>query len=143
MNAAPVNILIVDDNKADVRLFSNFFKREQRKINFFYASDGEEALNFLYKKGVHSQDPTPSLVILDINIPKINGIQILKEVKQDENLKIIPIIIMTSSENREDILACYQNGANCVLIKEIEVERVIHMFKQIEEFWVYTASLLD
>lgn len=135
-------MLVVEDNPGDAVLFQAFFQQRERKTEFFLVDDGEQALDFLHHQGAHPHSPRPDLIVMDVNIPKIDGKDLVKEIKLDPSLRSIPIIVLTSSENEEDVRACYENGANCVLIKAGDVDEASRVFELIESFWVNTVRLV-
>lgn len=129
---------MVEDNPGDVRLAREAFK-DHRITNITHmnvVSDGEEALKYLHKEGEYSDAVSPDLILLDLNIPKISGQDVLKEIKNDPELKVIPTVILTSSTNETDILRSYKLQANCYISKPIELDNFIQVVKQIENFWV-------
>ena len=109
----PIEILLVEDNPGDSRLAKEALKESKLKNNLYVAEDGVEAMNFLYKTGKYSKMPRPDLVILDLNLPKKDGREVLAEIKNDDNLKRIPVVILTISKAEEDILKTYNLHANC------------------------------
>jgi len=137
----PLRMLVVEDNPGDAVLFQAFFLQAERRTEFFHVSDGEEALQFLRREGRHSEAPRPDLVVVDINLPRIDGKEVVKEMKADAGLRAIPVIVFTSSESEEDIRKCYEYGANCVLIKAADVEGAARTFELLENFWVNTVRL--
>ena len=139
----PVTMLIVEDNPGDAVLFQAFFRQEPRVTQFHVVSDGEEALDFLYRREQYAAAPRPDILIVDINIPKIDGKDLVREVKQDPKLRTIPLIVLTSSENEEDVRRCYEYGANCVLIKAADVDQASVLFELIESFWVNAVRLIS
>lgn len=137
----PVDILLVEDNPADVRLTSEALKRCSPMTKLHVAGDGEEALNFLYRRGNFADAPCPDLILLDLNMPKKNGREVLAEIKQDESLRRIPVVVLTTSDAEEDILCCYNLHANCYITKPFEFSEFIQVIKSIEDFWFSIAKL--
>lgn len=133
----PFHILLVEDNPADANLFDALFQETCDRCRFHVATDGEEALDFLFQRNKQENAPRPQLIVLDINIPKIDGKEVLQEVKSNPALRSIPVIVLTSSESESDTSLSYEYGANCVLIKPTDVDGVSRLFRSIEEFWVY------
>lgn len=137
----PLKLLIVEDNPGDAALFQTFFKQNGRRTHFTVATDGEEAMDYLFIKVPEDPALRPDLIVMDLNIPKIDGKNVVREIKRSPSLHSIPIIVMTSSENEEDIRKSYEAGANCVLIKASDVAQAIRIFELIENFWVNTVRL--
>ncbi len=137
----PIEILLVEDAPGDVRLTFEAFKKATISTHLHVAKDGSEALDFLYKKGVHSISPRPDLVILDLNIPKINGHEVLAQIKNDPDLKRIPVVILTSSRNPEDIQRSYNAHANCYLTKPSQLTDFFDVIRALEEFWLSLVEL--
>jgi len=130
------DILLVEDNPADAGLFDALFQQTCGRCRFHIAADGEEALDFLHQRVKWHKAPRPNLVVLDINIPKIDGREVLKEIKAQASLRTIPVIVLTSSESESDIACSYDAGASCVLIKPTDVDGVSRLFRAMEEFWI-------
>ena len=135
----PVDILLVEDNPGDVRLIVETFKDMDIPHNLAVARDGLEAIQILNND---CKDSTaPKLIILDLNLPKKNGWDVLKEIKKDDKLKPIPVIILTTSKSNEDIKRSYDNQANAYLIKPMELDNFIEVVKSIHDFWLKRAEL--
>ena len=137
----PLKMLIIEDNPGDALLFQTFFKQDGRQTTFDVVQDGEEALDYLFRKPPFQKATRPDLVVVDINVPKIDGKDVLREIKNTPSLRTIPVIVLTSSENEEDVRRCYEYGANCVLIKAGDVDQAAQLFELIEKFWVNTVRL--
>ncbi len=137
----PVDILLVEDNHADIRLTQEVFKDGKLYKNLNVAMDGEEAMNYLRKKGAFSQAKTPDLILLDLNLPKKDGRTVLAEIKSDSTLKSIPVIIFTTSADKEDILNTYSHHANCYILKPIDLSQFVKVMRSIEEFWLSIVKL--
>ncbi len=140
-DAKPIEILLVEDNPGDIRLTREALKESKMLINLEVVTDGVEALKFLHKDGKYKAKIMPDLILLDLNLPKKNGRQVLAEIKADDRLKIIPVVILTTSRNEEDILATYGNHANCYITKPIDLDQFITVVAKIEEFWLTTVRL--
>jgi two-component system, chemotaxis family, response regulator Rcp1 len=138
---SPIEILLVEDNVGDVRLTQEALKDAKVLTNLNVASDGVAALAFLRKQGNHAQAPTPDIVLLDLNLPKLNGIEVLGQIKTDEALKQIPVVIVTSSKAEEDVARSYKLQANCYITKPIDFDQFMKMVKSIEEFWFAIVRL--
>jgi len=136
-----IDILLVEDNPADVRLMQEALKdgKVKNKLNIVY--DGEEAVDYLYKKGKYSGAVRPDLILLDLNLPKKDGREVLEDIKNDPDLKSIPIVILTTSKSEEDILKTYRLHANCYITKPVDLNQFIDVVKSIEEFWLCIVKL--
>jgi len=137
----PIEILLVEDNPGDSRLAKEALKESKLKNNLYVAEDGVEAMNFLYKTGKYSKMPRPDLVILDLNLPKKDGREVLAEIKNDENLKRIPVVILTISKAEEDILKTYNLHANCYVTKPLDLDQFMKVVRSIEDFWLTIVKL--
>lgn len=131
----PINILLVEDSHTDVILMKKMLSMAQTPNNLYVVKDGIEAMAFLRKEAGYEDKPRPNLILLDLNLPRKNGKEVLAEVKADENLKTIPVIILSTSENERDILDCYKGQANCYLTKPISMKDFKQQIKLIENFW--------
>ena len=134
-------LLLVEDNPADVELTK--FNLEQAKIpvDLQVASDGEQALNYLYQRGEYDSVPRPDLILLDLNLPKINGQEVLEKIKTDADLKRIPVVVLTSSEAETDIVTSYNLHANAYITKPIGLDSFQGVVKIIEDFWLTIVKL--
>jgi two-component system, chemotaxis family, response regulator Rcp1 len=144
MNAAeskPAEIVLVEDNAGDVRLIVEAFKENEFLNNLHVAKDGVEAMEFLHKEGRYANAFHPDLILLDLNLPKKDGREVLEEVKVDPNLKRIPVIILTSSKAEEDIFKTYDLHANCYITKPIDMDQFIKVVRSIEDFWLTIVKL--
>lgn len=130
-----IEILLVEDNLADIRLIEEAFKEASINYNITAMQDGEKALNYLKKIDEFENVTTPDIIILDLNLPKINGLEVLQIVKNDPALLSIPIIILTSSQNYQDVQNSYKGHANCYIQKPENLEGFINLAKQIQMFW--------
>jgi CheY-like chemotaxis protein len=137
----PIEILLVEDNRGDSRLAQEALKESKFKNNLYIAEDGVEAMNFLRKTGKYSKMPRPDLVILDLNLPKKDGREVLAEIKNDVNLKRIPVVILTISKAEEDILKSYNLHANCYVTKPLDLDQFMKVVKSIEDFWLTIVKL--
>lgn len=136
-----VDILIVEDNPGDARLIREVLNDNKVYSSLFIVNDGVEAMNFLNNKGKFKSVPRPDLIILDLNLPKKDGREVLAEIKADEDLKYIPVVIMTISQAEEDILKTYKLHANCYVTKPIDLTEFIKVIKSIEDFWFSIVKL--
>jgi chemotaxis family two-component system response regulator Rcp1 len=137
----PVEILLVEDNPGDARLTEEALKEGKIRNNLHHAKDGVEALAFLRREGVHAGAPTPDIVLLDLNLPKKDGRQVLAEMKADAALKTIPVVVLTTSEAEQDILRSYALHANCYVTKPVDLEKFISIVRAIEDFWLAVVKL--
>jgi two-component system response regulator len=136
-----IDILIVEDNSGDARLIKEVFYENKMFNSLHFVSDGVEAMDFLYKKGKYKGVSRPDLIILDLNLPKKDGREVLAEIKSDNILKHIPVVIMTISQAEEDILKSYNLHANCYVTKPIDLNQFTHVIKSIENFWFSIVKL--
>ena len=137
----PVEILLVEDNAADVRLTKEALKEEKLHNNLHVAGDGIEALAFLRKEGKFSKSPRPDLILLDLNLPKKDGREVLKEIKTDDKLKAIPVVVLTVSKAEEDIIKTYNLHANCYITKPLDLNQFSKVVKSIQDFWLTIVKL--
>ncbi len=136
-----VEILLIEDNPGDVRLTIEALKESKIMNNMHVADDGIEALSFLKKEGIYKDKPRPDLIILDLNLPKKDGREVLGEIKSDDSLKQIPIVILTTSEAEEDIIKSYELHANCYITKPVDMEQFIKVVKSVGDFWFSIVML--
>ena len=136
-----VEILLVDDNPGDIRLTQEALKDSKVLNNLHVVEDGLEALNYLRKKGEFKNEVTPDLILLDLNLPKRNGREVLSEIKEDELLKHIPVVILTISRAEEDILKSYELHANCYITKPVDMNQFVKIVRSIENFWFSIVKL--
>ena len=137
----PIEILLVEDSPSDVRLTIEALKDAKVSNHLSVVSDGVEAIAFLKKVGKYADSPRPDLIVLDLNLPKKDGREVLGEIKQDENLKLIPVVVITTSKSDEDILKSYNLHANCYITKPIDLEQFMIVVKAIENFWLTIVKL--
>ncbi|MCB0561794.1 MAG: response regulator [Lewinellaceae bacterium] len=137
----PYVILLIEDNPGDVRLTQEAFKEGKKNITLEVATDGIEALRFLRKEGPYAEKQIPDLILLDLNLPKWDGREVLKEIKNDPSLRRIPVIVLTTSNAGTDILNSYDLHANCFINKPIDFDNFFNIIHKIEEFWLSTAIL--
>ena len=141
MTGEPIKILLVEDNLGDVRLTIEAFKEGKVSNEISIVHDGVEALAFLRQDGQYAGAPRPDIVLLDLKLPKKDGYEVLAEIKQDPDLKRIPVVILSSSEAERDILETYYQHANCYITKPVDLERFITVVKSIENFWFNVVKL--
>jgi CheY-like chemotaxis protein len=139
--AVPIDILLVEDNPGDVVLTQEALEEGKVLNNLYVASDGVEALNFLRKKGRHKNAVRPDLILLDLNLPKKDGREVLEEIKADPDLKRIPVVVLTTSQAEPDILRAYDLHANCYITKPVDLNQFIAIVESIRDFWVTIVKL--
>ncbi len=136
-----IDILIVEDNKGDARLIKEVFNENKVFNSLHFVNDGVEAMEFLFKRGKYKGVPEPDLIILDLNLPRKDGREVLAEIKSDNKLKHIPVVIMTISQAEEDIFKSYNLHANCYITKPIDLNQFMKIIKSIENFWFSVVKL--
>ena len=139
--ASPINILLVEDNPADARLIKEVFKDTKAKTNLYVVKDGVEAMAFLNQEFEYEDIPRPDVILLDLNLPRKDGREVLKELKEDEVLKCVPIVILTTSSAEEDIIRTYNNHANCYITKPVDFDQFLKVINSIEDFWLKLVKL--
>jgi chemotaxis family two-component system response regulator Rcp1 len=137
----PVEVLLVEDSPGDVRLMREAFRDANSEIQLHVAHDGLEAMAFLRQSGIHLDAPRPDLILLDLNLPRMDGREVLALIKTDAGLRAIPTVILTTSDADTDIVKSYQLQANCYLRKPVELDRFESLVKTINEFWLTTVRL--
>ena len=141
MNGAIVEILLVEDNPGDVRLTQEALKQNKVANNLYVAGDGVEALAFLRREGQYADAVRPDVILLDLNLPRKNGHEVLEEIKADEDLKRIPVVILTTSDAEQDIMTSYNQHANCFVTKPLDLHQFIEVVRNIEGFWLSIVKL--
>jgi two-component system, chemotaxis family, response regulator Rcp1 len=139
--ARPVQVLLVEDSPADVRLTIEALKEAKIGNQLSVAEDGVEAISFLRQEGRYAGAPRPDLILLDLNLPRMDGRQVLKVIKEDPNLRQIPVVVLTVSQAEEDILRAYDLHANCYINKPVDFDRFMEVVRQIEGFWLTVVKL--
>jgi CheY-like chemotaxis protein len=137
----PIEILMVEDNPGDVRLTVEALKEAKVRNNLHTVEDGVEALAFLRREGRYTEVPRPDLVLLDLNLPKMNGREVLAEIKEDPDLRRIPVVILTISQAEQDIVKSYNLHANCYITKPVDLDQFLEVVKSIENFWLTIVKL--
>ena len=137
----PVEVLLVEDNPGDVRLTQEALKDGRVMVNLTVASDGVEALDILNRRSGHEKAARPDLILLDLNLPRKNGREVLEEIKADEDLKRIPVIVMTTSKAEQDIHKVYNLNANCYVTKPVDLDEFLNVVRSIEDFWLTIVTL--
>jgi two-component system, chemotaxis family, response regulator Rcp1 len=137
----PIDILLVEDNPGDVRLTVEGLKESKVRNNLHVARDGVEAMGFLRREGQHAGAVRPDLILLDLNMPRMDGREVLLEIKSDAKLKTIPVVVLTTSHAEQDVLWSYELQANCYITKPVDFEQFISVVKSIEDFWFAIVTL--
>ena len=137
----PIEVLLVEDNPGDVRLTEEALKEGKLAVHLTVARDGLEATEILHQRNCHANAKRPDLILLDLNLPKIDGRQVLQEIKNDPKLMRIPVVVLTTSEADSDILTTYGSHANCYITKPVDMDRFIDIVKLLEEFWFTIVKL--
>lgn len=137
----PIEILLVEDNPGDVRLTIEALRESKVRNNLQVAPDGVQAMAFLHKEGPYADVVRPDLVLLDLNLPRKDGRQVLAEIKTDPSLKTIPVVILTTSQAEQDVLQSYQLQANCYITKPVDLEQFITVVRSIQDFWLTIVKL--
>jgi len=132
----PVELLLIEDNSGDILLTKEAFEEIEFSENLSVVTDGEMAIDFLYKQGRYQNAPSPDLIILDLNIPRIDGRELLAKIKTDPGLKKIPVLVLSTSKSERDIKQCYELQANCYLIKPVDFEEFLEIVRFIRDFWL-------
>lgn len=141
MIANPINILLVEDNPADARLIKEVFKDTKTKNRLYVVKDGVEAMAFLNQELEYVDIPRPDVILLDLNLPRKDGREVLKELKEYDILKRVPIVVLTTSSAEEDIIRTYNNHANCYITKPVDFDQFLKVINSIEDFWLSVVKL--
>lgn len=141
LNAQPLEILLVEDNPGDIRLIKEILKETKIRNNIQVAMDGEAALKLLFNTENLNAAPRPDLILLDLNLPKIDGRELLMEIKYNEDLKSIPVVILTTSTAEEDIIETYNHHANSYITKPVDLDHFIRVVESIKDFWLSIVKL--
>jgi CheY-like chemotaxis protein len=137
----PIEILLVEDNPGDVRLTKEALKEGKVYSNLHTVKDGVEAMEFLRKLGKYKDVPRPDIILLDLNLPRKDGREVLEEIKSDRELKRIPVVVLTTSKAEEDVLRTYNLHANCYVTKPVDLEKFMVVVKSIDVFWLTVVTL--
>jgi chemotaxis family two-component system response regulator Rcp1 len=138
---SPVEILLVEDNPGDERLTREALKEGKVYNNLHWVKDGVEAMEFLYRRGKYKDAPRPDIILLDLNLPKKDGREVLQEIKADDALRRIPVVVLTTSKAEEDVLKTYDLHANCYVTKPVDLEKFIVVVRSIDVFWLTVVTL--
>ncbi|MBZ6138156.1 MULTISPECIES: response regulator [Streptomyces] len=140
-NGTPIDVLLVEDDPGDELMTREAFEDNKIGNTLHVVRDGEEALDFLYRRGLHTQVPRPDLILLDLNLPKYDGRQVLEKIKSDQDLSDIPVVVLTTSSAEEDILRSYKLHANAYVTKPVDLDQFIAAVRQIDDFFVQVVRL--
>jgi CheY-like chemotaxis protein len=140
-DAAPIDVLLVEDDPGDELMTREAFEDNKIRNNLHVVRDGEAALDFLYRRGEHTSAPRPDLILLDLNLPKYDGRQVLEKIKSDQDLQDIPVVVLTTSAAEEDILRSYKLHANAYVTKPVDLDQFIAAVRQIDDFFVQVVRL--
>lgn len=137
----PIEVLLVEDDAGDELMTREAFEDNKIRNTLHVVRDGQEALDFLYRRGAHGDAPRPDLILLDLNLPKYDGRQVLEQIKQDPELSLVPVVVLTTSSAEEDILRSYKLHANAYVTKPVDLDQFIAAVRQIDEFFVTVVRL--
>lgn len=141
---SPVKILLVEDGLQDIEITRRAFVKGKVRNELFVVRDGQEALDYLHHRGKFEDpetSPRPGMILLDLNLPKVGGMEVLKEIKNDERLRAIPVIVMTASPREEDVVRSYELGVNTYIQKPVEFETFMKVVRTVQEYWILIATL--
>jgi CheY-like chemotaxis protein len=141
MKGREIHILLVEDNEGDIVLAKEALKEARIKNKITVVTDGEQALQYLFRENGYHNASHPDLILLDVNLPKVNGMEVLEKIKSDPTLKIIPVVMLTTSTSEKDVMHAYKNYVNCYINKPIDLEEFIRVIKTIESFWLNVVKL--
>ncbi len=136
-----IEVLLIEDSPADARLTQEAFKEGTIRNNLTVLSDGVEAMKYLHREGRYAHAPRPDLILLDLNLPKMHGKDVLKRIKTDAHLSRIPVVVLTTSHDEQDVLDAYDRHANCYLRKPVDLENFLRIVSSIEAFWLTAVRL--
>ena len=137
----PIEILLVEDNPGDVRLVQEACRENKMANNLHIVGDGVEALDYLHRRATYTDAVAPDLILLDLNLPRKNGTEVLADIKEDPDLKRIPVVVLTSSDREEDLLKSYDLHANCYITKPVDMDQFIKVVQSIDNFWMTMVKL--
>jgi chemotaxis family two-component system response regulator Rcp1 len=137
----PIEILMVEDSPSDTQLAIEALQEAKISNRLSRVEDGVEALQFLRRQAPYQDAPRPDLILLDLNLPRMDGRQLLEEIKQDPDLRIIPVVVLTTSRSEQDVLRSYELHANCYITKPVDFTQFMHVVKSIEHFWLTVVTL--
>jgi two-component system, chemotaxis family, response regulator Rcp1 len=137
----PIEVLLIEDSPGDVRLTQEVFREANHNVRLHVATDGIEGMAFLKREGIHAASPRPDLILLDLNLPRMDGRAVLALIKEDDGLKSIPTVVLTTSEAEADIVTSYELQANCYLSKPVQLDAFEALVKSINDFWLTKVKL--
>jgi two-component system, chemotaxis family, response regulator Rcp1 len=137
----PIEILMVEDSAGDAELMLDFLEQSKVKNRIHWVKDGEAAMAFMHREGEYAGKPVPDLILLDLNLPRKDGREVLSEIKTDPKLAHIPVVILTSSKSEEDIVRSYRLQANCYISKPVNLEQFVKVVRSIDDFWLSVVRL--
>ena len=140
-NNEPIEIMLVEDNPGDARLAVEALKDSKIHNNLYHVKDGVEAIDFLRQRGEYAGVPVPDLILLDLNLPRKDGREVLEEIKEDDELKLVPVVVLTTSEAERDLVRSYDLHANAYVVKPLDLDRFIEVVQAIEDFWFAIVKL--
>ena len=140
-NGRPIEIFLIEDNPGDARLTVEALREAKVHNRLSWVTDGAEAIAFLRRQGKHAAAPRPDLILLDLNLPRKDGREVLAEIKQDDNLRRIPVVVLTTSQAEEDIIKAYNLNANCYITKPVDLDKFLEVIKTIKTFWLSIVKL--
>jgi CheY-like chemotaxis protein len=140
-NTEPIDILLVEDNVRDARLAEETLKESRINNRLYHVKDGVEAMQFLHRQGAYAHAPHPDLILLDLNLPRKDGREVLAEIKENPELRLIPVVVLTTSEAERDLVRTYHLHANAYVVKPIDLNRFIEVVQAIEDFWLTIVKL--
>ncbi len=140
-NNEPIEILLVEDNPGDARLAVEALKESKINNSLYHVKDGVEAMDFLRREGGYAGVPVPDLILLDLNLPRKDGREVLEEIKEDDELKLVPVVVLTTSEAERDLVRSYDLHANAYVVKPLDLDRFIEVVQAIEDFWFAIVKL--
>jgi CheY-like chemotaxis protein len=143
-NLQPVKILLVEDNVQDIEITQRAFAKGRVRNELTVVRDGEEAIEYLYHRGKYQDpatSPRPGMILLDLNLPKVGGLEVLQQIKKDDQLKQIPVIVLTVSQREEDVVRSYDLGVNTYIQKPVEFDNFMRVVNAVQEYWILIATL--
>lgn len=141
MNPLPADVLLVEDNPDHVELIIGALHSDRAPLHIYVATDGEEGLDFLHQRGPYADAPRPKLILMDIKLPKVQGIEVLRRIKVDPQLRSIPVVMLTTSANTRDIVESYRCGANSYIVKPVGFARFVQVIKDLQLYWLVVSRL--
>lgn len=131
-------ILVVEDNEDHAEIIKQFLEEDGIDKEIHWARDGQEALDFMYRRGRYTRAPRPTLVLLDLNLPKASGLEVLKELKEDGDLKVIPVVMLTTTDRNDEVVACYRLGVNSFVTKPVRFDDYMEKLQCLKQYWLMT-----